>query len=124
MIQTKKMVGFIVEVYKLTHYWENNNGWRYTSARLEDGGFIKEKITHFFITPSCYKRTHYEKFNSIRKLNSALGLKKGKRYFFHKNLEDAIKGAYGYNFYSFKNCSDKIWIIRQLHDLDNRYSIR
>lgn len=120
MMQTKKVVGFVVELYKMTSYWHSENGYAY-EYNYNTNKYQKVKATRFNLTPDCYKRTYYRRFNSVRKMNKELGLKKGKYYYFYTSLEDAIKGAFGDGYHAIANRSDEILVIRQLHDLDNRY---
>jgi hypothetical protein len=121
MIQTKKIVGFVVELYKLDVYWEDDNGYAY-KFDPETGQYGKVKATRYIVKPDCYKRTAYERFNSVRKLNKALGLRAGKFYRFHASLEGAIKGAYANDYSIVRNCPDEVLVIRQLHALGCEYT--
>lgn len=118
MQQTKKIVSFVVEIYELETYW-SKVVYRESFSFFSKPRMISEE--RCLLIPSCYKRTYYRKFNSIRKLNESLGLKKGNRYYFHTSLEDAIKGIYGYGYQIIRDSPQRIFIVRQLHDLDNRY---
>lgn len=121
MRQIKKTILFSVEVYKLKHYWITDN---FQTKRFNWSSELWEpqKTTRYSIKPDCFERTHHEMFNSVRKLNKALGLKKKKYYSFYKNLNEVTKGVYGDNFYYVKNTCDEVLIIRQLHDLDKNYT--
>lgn len=119
--ETKKIVGFVVEIYELKHYWQTENGYK-TVQDWSSNAWRKDKITRYLITPDCYKRTYLKKFNSVHKLNKALGLKNGKSYWFYKSLEEAIKSAYGENFYRIKNNFNEVLVVRQIHNLDQNYT--
>lgn len=120
MIETRKIVKFVVEIYELERYWQFENEHNY-NFDAEVNSYKKVNATIYRLTPGCYKKTYYERFNSISKLNKALGLKKKNYYYFHKSLEDAIKGAYGEHYASLINGREKILVVRQIHNLDNRY---
>lgn len=119
--QTKKVVSFVVELYELDHYWSTDNFIRKV-YNWDDYSLDYVKTSRYWLKPDCFKLTHYERFNSIKKLNKALGLKRKKSYWFYKSLEEAIKGAYGDSFYYIKNRCDSVLVIRQLHDLDKNYT--
>lgn len=118
--QTKKVVAFVVELYELEHYWGTDNFIKKV-YNWDTYSWETIKTSRFSLKPDCFKLAHKERFNSVRKLNQALGLKNKKSYWFYKSLEDAIKGAYGDSFYSIKNRCQSVLVVRQLHDLDNNY---
>jgi hypothetical protein len=121
MQKTKKIVGFVVECYELETYWS-----RETFKRRSDfnDGYTIVPIERCLVTPPCYKRTYYGRFNSVRKLNKALGLKNGLYYYFPTSLEEALKGKYGNGYYVVQESPKTILIVRQLHDLDNCYRFK
>ncbi len=119
--QTKKNVLFIVEIYELDSYWAKNNFIREVFD-WDKNSWEKVKTTRYWLTPSCYKKTHAQYFNSVNKLNKALGLKRKKHYWFYNSVEEAIKGAYGDNFHSVINRNEKVLVVRKLHDLESHYT--
>lgn len=121
MQKTKKIVNFVVECYKLEKYWSRDT----FKKRFDfNGGYKIVSIERCLLTPCCYKRTYYGRFNSVRKLNKALGLEKGLSYYFPTSLEEALKGKYGDGYYVVQESPQTILIVRQLHDLDNRYRFK
>lgn len=122
MKKTKQTVHFIVELYVLKHYNYTNNGLK-LAYDYDTGNYYKEKTTHYFLTPDCYEKTYYKKFNSIHKLNKALELKKRKYYSFNNSLEEAIKGASGFHFSCVNQSSlESILVVRQIHDITGHYT--
>lgn len=117
MQKTKKIVGFVVECYKLETYWS-----RETFKTKAD--YTTVTIERCLLLPSCYKRTYYGRFNSVRKLNKALGLEKGLSYYFPTSIEEALKGRYGNGYYVVEESPKTILIVRQLHDLDKHYKFK
>lgn len=121
MKKTKKIVGFVVECYKLEKYWSRESFKRQSDF---NGGSTIVIIERCHLTPCCYKRTYYGRFNSVRKLNKALGLKKGLSYFFYTSIEKALKGKYGNSYHVVQDSPQTILIVRQLHDLDSNYKFK
>ncbi len=130
MQKTKKIVGFVVEYYELDVY-------RFREKQIKimcSGKEVSETEITYFVTPDCYKRTYKAKFNSAKKLNKALDLKKDKNYYFNQSLGQAIKGVHDIFYYNndlekennrsssrehraVSNFPKGILLVRQLHNL-------
>jgi hypothetical protein len=121
MQKTKKIVGFVVEVYELKTYWSRDVPKKRYNLHGEYSIVSTERC---LLTVCNYNRTYYNKFNSVSKMNKALGLKKGVSYFFYNNINKALKGRYGFGYSIVEDAPTKIWIVRQLHELDNNYQFK
>ncbi len=122
--QTREVVQFVIEVYELTHWNYNTNGY-VMSYFYEDGHYKKVNSEHWFVNPSCYKKVYYKRVNSVKKLHYFLGINgnKKKSYSFYTTLEDAIKGYFGYKSSVVRSAPEKVFVVKQLHNLEQKYFV-
>lgn len=125
--QTKKIKSFVLEIYELTHWWYNTNGYCIVFD-YNSQSFKKINEEHWSIRPDCYKKIFFDRYSSEKKLNLALrelGYKKRRygSYFFEPNIEKTICGYFGSKGQAL-SAPKTIVVVRQAHDLEATYKFR
>lgn len=119
---TQKQLNFVLEIWEVEGYFYNENGWA-VSFNYQKGHFEKRHAAHYLMPINGLKQIFKQRYNSVCKLNQAMGVQRNKTYWFYNHINEFLKGKHGEWAYSIRSAPKFIFVVRQLHDLDGHYQI-